>query len=237
MKTALLIHGWPCYFEDKDEIIRSFQKLGYKVIAPKLFLDEYNIQKIISEIDIFLDKDPDVILGFSLGGIIAQIISEKYPKSKLILVATGPYLKPSSSKLFKFFINSKASDAAFFIVKILPVPASVLFYRITNLFTGSDYKTYKEDMKKNILSIKKIKFKTYKKIFDFLLDVDTSDILPKLKNHTLIISGKKDFAMPLELSILLHKNIKNSTLKKYDSAHYQILNKKTIKEIEIFVKS
>ena len=71
MKTALLIHGWPCYFEDKEEIILLFQKLGYKVIAPKLFLDEYNIQNINNEINSLLDKDPEVILGFSLGGIIA----------------------------------------------------------------------------------------------------------------------------------------------------------------------
>ncbi len=234
---ALLIHGWPCYFDDSSMLVKFLKKSGYKVIAPKLFLRNYDEKSIFNHIKKSLGgKKPDLIIGQSLGGIIAQKLSLEYPESKLILIATGPYFKPKAKPFFKFLFKSRSSDLLFFGIKVLPIPITKFFYTLVTPFMRVNHKEYKKDMINNLRAIKKIKYKTYREIFQFAISVNNENVLNKIKNKTLIITGKKDIAMPLELSVLLYEKIPDSKILIYDKSHHNLIDKDSIEKIKKFVK-
>jgi len=41
MKTALIIHGWPCYIENNHPLVELLKKEKFKISAPKLFKKKY----------------------------------------------------------------------------------------------------------------------------------------------------------------------------------------------------
>ena len=95
-KTVLLIHGYPEPIYEDSYLYSFFKDRGYNIIAPYLFTSEFKLTK--EETKKFIEdklnnKTPDVIVGVSMGGLIAPQIASDYSKAKLVLVATGPYVK------------------------------------------------------------------------------------------------------------------------------------------------
>ena len=235
MKTVLIIHGWPCYVEENHPLVRFFQEQDYKVLAPKLFLQKYTKENIIKQLKDSLKKEPNVIIGISLGGIVAQIFSKKFPKSKLILIATGPYFKPKLNWFFRFLYKSRLSDIVFLLIKILPLNLIIFFYSLITPFMKVNYKDYKNNMINNIHSMKNVSYKIYREIFQFALNTNTENQLKNIKNKTLIITGKNDIAMPFELSELLKQKIPKSELYVNNKSHHNLINSETIKKVKKFV--
>lgn len=237
LKTTLLLHGWPQYIEPDHPISILFNELGYNVVAPKLFEHKYTITNIKSIIKRELkNKSPNVIVGVSQGGMLAQIIALTYPNSKLILVATGPYLKPKFNLFFKFLFYSRLTDLIYLFLKIMPRSIIFPFYKLTNFINGSNFKDYESVMNQNIKTIKLIKYHIYRQVFNFVLKTNNVKILNKIINNTLILGGKKDMLMPIELSNIMNQEIKNSTLTIFDEPHYKVItNTNSLDKIKKFV--
>ncbi|MBT3720654.1 alpha/beta hydrolase [archaeon] len=235
MKTALIIHGWPCYIENNHPLVELLKKEKFKISAPKLFKKKYTKKSVLNQINSSIKKQPEIIIGISLGGTFAQILAKKYPKSKLLLIATGPYLKPKAKILYDFARFFLLSDILFLFIKFMPWMIIHPFYKIILPIIGKNYSDYINDMKTNILSMKKVKYSVYRNIIKYAFTINNEPMLSKIKNKTMIITGKKDIMMPPELSKLMHQKIKNSKLYEIDAQHHNLFNDKVIKKIKEFV--
>ena len=57
-------------------------------------VDHFNVEGIKNKIQCELNGTvPDVIVGISMGGLIAPHLAKDYPTTKLIMIASGPKLK------------------------------------------------------------------------------------------------------------------------------------------------
>ena len=104
MKDIVLIHGTWCDGNVWGEFKNKLEELGLRVHTPSLryhdlpyeeveqkvgrvSLGEYtdDIVKLVESLD-----EPPLVLGHSLGGLIAQLVAEKTKVSGLILMGTAP---------------------------------------------------------------------------------------------------------------------------------------------------
>jgi len=230
MKSVLLLHGWPTYINKSHPAYILFKKKGYKIDKPVLF-DDFYYENLLSK----LDDNYDVILGFSLSGVLCQQLALLYPKAKLILVGTGPKFMPRWSTAARIMIITRISDLLFLAAKYLPLKITYFFYGLISPYLMTTKPSYRKTMKSNLIAMKKIKLSVYRQVMEFLLKINTKKILPKIKNKTLIISGTKDIAMPLRLGKKLRK-IPNSTFYKVKGTHHELFNDETIKIIENFIQ-
>lgn len=180
-KTALIIHGYPQPIAKGHLLYDFFEQNNWEVIAPYLFTDKFiftpeNIQKYLE--DELKDRKPDVIVGVSLGGLIAPLIAQNYPDSKLILIATGSYFKPKS-KIIGFFYKAMANKKLLGLAhnSIGSMPKKILssFYAfLSRPYTknASTREIYRQDSQKNIELILKISENKDKEIIDSALKID-----------------------------------------------------------------
>lgn len=241
-KYALILHGWPGGRTGNFFLTEYLREKGYKVLAPELFNEEYvfsaenilqNVQKDLS------GNNLDVIVGVSLGGLVLPHIAKNFPKSKLIFVASGPYLK-SEVPFFNFLIKILRSKLLLRIISLaLYLPNSMLafFYRIGSPFSGVEemQKSYEDDMLKNINQIKSISPQEESEILDFVYKMDNTEILKTLDNPGLIFNGKKDLFMPEERGKTLQKLLVNSKLIINDEEHFNVFTEADLPEVEKFV--
>lgn len=96
-KTAVVIHGWPRPATLVENLGSFLEDRGYKVVIPdylrkqKGFSLEGSLKIIKRELR---GSQPDLIIGLSLGGIIAPHIAKYFPRARLVLVATGARFDP-----------------------------------------------------------------------------------------------------------------------------------------------
>lgn len=215
---------------------------GYKVLTPDLFGlgSNFSIENIHNELIKRIDgRKPDLIAGISLGGIIMPYIAKDYPDAKLIFIATGSSLK-AESPLFNLFIKlSKYKSVLKLTETILKLPVRVIasVYKLANPFHGTpeEKKEYEDDMYININFIKGIPVSKEIEIVKFVSNADSSEILGKLKNHSLIFNGKHDLFMPEERGASLHRLLKNSELIVNDGEHFDVFTKKDLAKVDEFL--
>src|SRR3990167_8346643 len=107
MKHALILHGWPQYRLDRYFLSRHLQNVGFNVIAPNMFSRNYTFTpaNVLQDVLIRLNGAKlDLIVGISLGGLIAPHVVRHFPEAKLVFIGTGPRLK-SKSKNFNLIVN------------------------------------------------------------------------------------------------------------------------------------
>lgn len=241
-KIALILHGWPQNRVGNYFLVNFFKDKGYRVLTPDLFDSEF----IFSPEEIFkrIKKDfdggtLDVIVGISLGGLITPHIARKSPNSKLIFIASGPYLK---AKPFFFNFVLKLLKYKFFIyigklILKLPDRFLAIFYKMGSPFSGSEEerKAYEEDMYTNIKFIKNIPIDEEIKIMKFATTTDNTELLKTLGNRTLIFNGEKDLMMPAERGEMVHKLLRNSKLIINDGEHFDVFTSNDLPEIDTFL--
>jgi pimeloyl-ACP methyl ester carboxylesterase len=239
-KTALVIHGWPQPIYKSHIVYKYFEEKGYKVFNPYLFsrkftLDEEGISQELSQV--LGENKPNLIVGVSLGGLIIPIIAKKYPRAKLIFVATGPRFKPSSQpfKDFTIFIYKHKNFLRLLnIIKFLPLSLLSIIYKRFNPFSGRSnfMNDYLKDMLKNIKDIKRIPIPEEREMLDFAMSIDNTENLKELKNNSFIIYADGDVLMPPSLSVDLHRLLKQSKLIKVNGGHFNVLTKENLKELD-----
>lgn len=87
---VLNIHGYKGSAENSACI--TLKNLGHEVISPQIDYDSESPEKILDDLrKIFLENKPDYIVGTSLGGFFALLLS----RENIPTVLVNPCLKPS----------------------------------------------------------------------------------------------------------------------------------------------
>ncbi len=125
-KTIFMIHGMWGSGDIWDGYKDYFEAQGYKVIAPTLRLHGENYLTVapqalgtVSILDYAADLEKDIraldekpiIIGHSMGGLIAQILASRGLAEKLVLLTSAPpagvmALRPSSTRTFLSVLSS-----------------------------------------------------------------------------------------------------------------------------------
>lgn len=244
-KTVLILHGWPQPIEPESVnniYLEYFTNKNYKVIAPRLFTSDFKLnsedsKKYIKEK--LEGKSPDVIVGISMGGLLAPQIASDYPKSKMVLIASNPKMSPNGQG-FKTVINLAKNKDYLKILNLFKfLPGKIIFnlYEIVNPFTGNDEdrQRYVDDMKKNIKYMIDIPIAEEAEIVKFVTETDNTELLKKLPNKTLIFSGKNDLIMSINQSNRFDDLLENSILVETQGSHFEVFTEENFKELDTFL--
>ncbi len=149
------------------------------------------------------------ILGYSMGGSIAQEIVLNYPEKvkKLILCSTGcggPKSVPASEEIRKRLASSREglSDE-----EILRNSISIYF---TESFIQNNPDKVEEYIRRSLLA--PIPPYAYRRQLMAAFNFNSYDRLKNIKTPTLVLSGKEDILVPHENSILLAEQIPKAKL-------------------------
>lgn len=242
-KIVLILHGWPQPINDNNIYYEYFSNKGFTVIAPNLYLEDFKLgEKHVSSsiINKLNDKNPDVILGISMGGLLAPWFGLQYPNAKLILLATGPKLKPNA---FGFNLLLKLTQISFIsqlanIIRYFPRKILFIIYQLINPFKGNsnEKKLYIADMKLNIKEMLKYPIVKHIEIANFITKIDNSKILKKIENKTLIFTSDNDSLMPSSLGKSLGDFIPKSKIIFTKGSHFEVFTHNNFKDIDRFLE-
>jgi pimeloyl-ACP methyl ester carboxylesterase len=241
-RSVLILHGWPRPVGKDSLYYKYFRDWGYEIIEPEIFSSDFvltrdNAKKYI--LDKLEEKSPNVIIGISMGGLLAPHIVQEFPRAKMILIATAPRLKPKA-KGFILLIDlakNKKLLNALNVVKELPEKYLYKFYEAVNPFNGDEKErlVYVKDMKQNFKYILDIPIEKEGEIVDFVTATDNTEILKTLKNKTLIFAGKNDLLMPQTEGDELAKLLSNSRMVVNHGSHFDVIAEPSFIEIEKFL--
>jgi len=174
--------------------------MGERPFSIKLFADD------TSALMDALGIPKAYVLGFSMGGMIAQELALNYPEKvkKLVLCSTfcgarkGVLPPPQPVPLDELEANPR---------KVMEFMASMIF---TEEFIRSNPQAF-EDMIQRMLRAP-ISKEVFVQQFYAIIQFDTYDRLPQIKAPTLIVHGKKDVLLPVENATIMAQRIPNAKL-------------------------
>ena len=169
----------------------------------------------------YLNIERAHILGYSLGGMVAQTFALNYPEhvDKLILINTTPDF-PSNPSGIKMYKDGKVSRY----YSLLEDPVKTFYDHATPGFTRNFKKMLLADPKKKIYGLfsaedlieidsKDISTpKDIEKSVHFLLNFNVLERLPNIKSETLIITATHDRTLPRTQSEKIHEKISKSKI-------------------------
>jgi pimeloyl-ACP methyl ester carboxylesterase len=242
-KTVLILHGWPQPVTKNSMYYKYFEGKGYSIVAPQLFtrdfvLDEGDAKNYIERQ--LAGRKPDVIVGISLGGLLAPVFAKDYPNSKLILIATGPKLEPQATgfRMLLDVAKNKRALSLLNIIKFLPQKVLFAFYEFINPFRGdkAQREVYVKDMKDNFKYIISIPIDEESEIVNFVSSTDNTELLKTLKNKAIIFAGHNDLMMPTNLGEEFHKLLVNSQLVLSDGGHFNVFTQNNFIDLDKFLR-
>jgi pimeloyl-ACP methyl ester carboxylesterase len=242
-KVVVLIHGFPEPIYKSTPLYKYFENKDYQIISPYLFSSKFKLtaDETVNYIVKLLDgRTPEVIVGVSLGGLLAPHLAKLYPVSKLILIATGPKIKTNIGPLNRI-ANIREKYLILPILSIVRHCPTWLYAQLYNLVNhpvlNEDEKIIlKDHVTKNWTAIVGVSPEEDLEVLDFLTSVDNSVLLHSLKNKTLILTGDGDVMMPVLLSRRLKKLIKKSHLIiNKGRLHYSVFTAADTKYFDVFL--
>lgn len=248
-KTIFMIHGMWGYGGMWDGYKEYFEAQGYRVIAPTLRLHGEQYIKVapkelgsVSILDYVADLEKDIraldekpiIMGHSMGGLIAQILASRGLTEKLVLLSSAPpagvmALRPSSTKTFLSVLMSWG-----FWKKPMRLTFAEAKYGILNLLTPEQ----------QLEEYSKYSFESGRaaaEIAFWQLDKDKAAFVDgkAIKCPILIISGGKDRIVPASVVKNIAKKYKKTnqdvTYKEFKKFAHAIHQQKGWQEITDFV--
>jgi esterase/lipase len=239
---ALILHGWPQYDIKEHFLVKYLEENGYECITPNMFINDnpFSSDNILSEVKRLIGNTKlDLIVGISLGGLIAPHIAKEYPNSKLIFIASGKSID-SKSKTFNTLLSiSKSKFGRTLLPTTQKLPTSIMsfIYRLVTPYTGvtEGKKDYELDMLSNIESIKRIPIYKEIEIIDSIARMDNTEILKNIGNKTLIFSGMNDILMSKESGIELKKLVDDSTIHITEGSHFNSFTENNLVQVREFI--
>lgn len=221
-KNILLLHGWGSKLDLFGTIIENLSK-NNKVYAIDLpgfgGTDEpkeaWNVDRYVDFVIEFIEKmniKELSILGHSFGGrVIIKLVNRKnlnFKVDKLVLVDSAG-IKPEKSK------KTSMKTKVYKILKIL-VGNKIVSKIFPNLLNNIKKKFGSEDYRNATPIMRDTLVKT--------VNEDLTDLLPNIKQSTLLIWGDKDTATPIEDAKKMESLIKDSGLVTVEGAgHFSFL--------------
>ena len=221
-KNILLLHGWGSKLDLFGTIIENLSK-NNKVYAIDLpgfgGTDEpkeaWNVDRYVDFVIEFIEKmniKELSILGHSFGGrVIIKLVNRKnlnFKVNKLVLVDSAG-IKPEKSK------KTSMKTKVYKVLKIL-VGNKIVSKIFPNLLNNIKKKFGSEDYRNATPIMRDTLVKT--------VNEDLTDLLPNIKQSTLLIWGDKDTATPIEDAKKMESLIKDSGLVTVEGAgHFSFL--------------
>lgn len=246
--TIIFVHGWPHNHTVWDREIRHFSKKGYSTIAldlrghglsgkpTKLFAYKMdNFAKDIKQIIVKNKIKNPILVGHSFGGMVLLKFEELFPRlARCLILIDTTYENPLKDlPILKYF-------------NLTSLTKHLLNYILEN--RRIQKKHFKEvefsDMKKHsdffywIKGVINTPLNSLLLCLKAMLDFDESKVLKKINIPCLLIEGGKDFKIPREVELRMHKKIKKSKLHFIKNATHDtiIQNSKKVNEaIENFL--
>jgi len=240
-KVALVLHGYPAPLSSLNKLAEFLRNKGYMVIVPEyLKQDSFEFTKTAAWFKSQLrGKKPELILGLSLGGLVLPHVAVNYPKAKLVFVATGEKVKPSVFWLGKVIDLIAGPGGKMIIKTLIKLPKNAIEYGYLKAQKIANPRYINEDLTKRkqetVVAMRSLEADRHKEIVKFLKTCDNTQIIKKIHNKSLIISGRSDSLMPLARGRELRKLIKNSRLVITGGNHYGVMNKSAWRELGKFI--
>lgn len=217
--SVVILHGWNLSSEKFNPLVKELEKNGYNVYCPDLpgfgrskmpdhplvlsdyadFLEKYRLQKKL---------DKFVLIGHSFGGRIGIKYSVYHSDKIYALILTGaPGIPPvSRGKIYFFLLAAKAGNLFFSIppMNLFKGTARKMLYRIAH---STDF--YNTD-------------KNLRETFKNVVKENLTDSLPKIKVPVLLIWGKNDGIVPLDIANKMNNLIKNSKIEVIDNSKHAV---------------
>lgn len=241
---VVLIHGYPEPISKNQPLYDYFASKEYSIISLSLLSSEFKLTQegIMQYVKEKLEgREPDVIVGVSLGGLAAPFLAKDFPKVRLVLIATGPYIRTKIKTLNKLLTIGEASvlfSPVHWIIVRAPVWLYSLFYKLFSrpIIDPEEKRALEEHIKQNWQYLKNVSLSENKEVINFLASTDNSILLRSLKNKTLIFSGSDDNLLSYKLSLELKNLIKKSVLITTDNRmHFDIFAEAHFKVLDDFL--
>ncbi len=218
-ETLMFIHGFTGNIEEWYFQVSHFEKI-FKVIAidlrghgkSEIKDEDFTIEQISDDIYQFLEKKgiPEIVLiGHSMGGMIAQLFTLKYPKKvkKLVLISTVP--GGSSRKIPEAYLEFVKSKSVPELIDMMSKAASIPLEK-HKPERRTFYKRLQEwSIQRRGKGISKDGYIRYLKATS---NFDIRGRLGEIKVPTLIFCGDKDKLTGKLRSKLLNEKIPNSKI-------------------------
>ena len=234
MKRAVIINGVAAEISMLHFLPEFLENKDYEVRLINILDEKYRLRKLR------IGFRPDLIIGFSLGGMVAMKVARRYPRAKLLLVATGVRLDPENIWFKLLFRVVKIKGMLRRMQKMIFVPRKLLIpiYEKVNpipLIDKAVQAQYRQDMSDNIDFFRKVGLTKWLEILRFCRRIDLAKIASRLRNETLIFSGEKDGIMAVGMGKEMKQLIKNSQLVVTEGGHFNAITKDDLKVIGEFV--
>ncbi len=182
----------------------------------------------------YLNIEKAHVNGISMGGAIAQQLSIRHPQKvqSQVLTATWSKFDAYTGDVYTMLKKTRR-DLSF------PDFMELLQLRI---FTSTFYNQNRKDLQAGQKQGAEYQFLQTQHGFEGQADAcishDTTAILSHISTPTLITAGTKDIFVPIELSLYLHENIKNSEFLSFEgwghTHHWEDLEKYNSETITFF---
>ena len=241
-KLSLIYHGWG-YHTTKVRILSEWlSKNDYDTLIPRYLESSrpFSIKNVLAETKKKLKKrEPKIIAGISLGGMILPHIAQNFPQAKLIFIATGHYFKPKSAALefLMTIIKTRIGAALFRLIPHIPKKLIIPAYKAFYPFKGNKglIKEYKSEIQTNVEYLLTLPYQKYVEVIEFGRTTNNASILKRLKNEALIFSGYQDALMPLGVGKKLEKLLTNSQLIVNEGSHFNAFTKESLPHLDNFL--
>lgn len=216
----VLLHGWGLHSgvwgACLSELNKSFHcyavdMLGHgeSILKEQQRFDLPTMSKSLHEIIHSINSDEIVLLGWSLGGLIAMDYVNRYPKDidKLILVtANASFCKKEDwpHAMDESVLNNFAEQLE------LDYKKTVDKFMALQMFGADDYKQSLKTLKKNMASRPMPPADVLRSGLNVLKETDCRSYLKSIEQAVLMISGEHDRLMPFQAASDMKNLIRNS---------------------------
>ena len=223
------VYRWPSSFvkeiSHKFKVILFDNRGAGRTDKPDI---EYSI-KMMADDTVGLMKAMNIekanILGYSMGGSIAQEIVLNYPEraNKLLLCGAGcggPNAKVATAEVLNLLTFDRKGMT----------PEQVLRKTLPILFPENFIKSHPEEIEEYIRrsTLAPIPAHSYKRQLGAIAKFESYSRLNNIDIPTLIISGKEDILVPCQNSEVLAENIPGAVLTVFDEVGHAMFTQKPI---------